>query len=225
MIHFHANAEDIGKVHSIWERVCDGLKVNVLMVEYPGYGIYKGKPNAKQILEDSLIVFDFCVHKLNFRKQRIFAFGRSIGTGPASYLAAHRPIGLLCMMSGFSTISEAIKDMLGGIAKKCVKNHFDNFANLMKTKAPVLLIHGKKDKIIPHSHSVKLFKAFDGTVDLVLSKKMTHNSYSVKGNIIQPLKAFLQKIGCKQTYIRGGSDEPLCFPLIPHECVKDPEQC
>ena len=115
-------------------------------------------------------MFDFCVHKLGFKRQHIFSFGRSIGTGPATYLAAHRPVGLLVMMSGFSTISEAVKDMLGGIAKKCVKNHFDNFKNLMKVKSPVLILHGRQDKLIPYSHSMKLFKAFKGTVDLVLSK-------------------------------------------------------
>jgi hypothetical protein len=66
-------------------------------VEYPGYGIYKGKPNAKQILEDSLIVYDFLANEMGFEKEQIFVFGRSIGTGPATYLAAHRQIGFLML--------------------------------------------------------------------------------------------------------------------------------
>jgi len=73
------------------------ININGLIVEYPGYGIYKGKPNAKQILEDSLIVYDFLTKEIGLQKQQIFIYGRSIGTGPATYLAAHRQIGLLIL--------------------------------------------------------------------------------------------------------------------------------
>jgi len=47
MIYFHANAEDIGLSYSIMLEFSIRLNVNVLIVEYPGYGIYKGNPNAK----------------------------------------------------------------------------------------------------------------------------------------------------------------------------------
>ena len=65
-MYFHANAEDIGTSYELLEVMGKELKLNVLLVEYPGYGIYKGKPSSKQILEDSLCVFDFLVHEVGF---------------------------------------------------------------------------------------------------------------------------------------------------------------
>lgn len=66
ILYFHANAEDIGITYSLVKQFTDQLKVNAVIVEYPGYGIYKGKPNVKQIFEDTLIIFDYLVNDVGF---------------------------------------------------------------------------------------------------------------------------------------------------------------
>ena len=42
MIYFHGNAEDIGLAQELLTYIRDNMKINLLSVEYPGYGIYKG---------------------------------------------------------------------------------------------------------------------------------------------------------------------------------------
>ena len=69
------------------------LKVNILAVEYPGYGIYKepnggGGCNSEKITEDSKIVFEFVMKETGLKAKDILIFGRSMGSGPATYLAA-----------------------------------------------------------------------------------------------------------------------------------------
>jgi len=46
MIYYHANAEDVGYAFSFAQTLGANLRVHVLLVEYPGYGVYAGKPNA-----------------------------------------------------------------------------------------------------------------------------------------------------------------------------------
>jgi len=41
MIYFHANAEDLSSTVPLLSRFCQDFKINIVAVEYPGYGIYK----------------------------------------------------------------------------------------------------------------------------------------------------------------------------------------
>mgnify|MGYP003389779889 CR=1 FL=1 len=78
------------------------------------------------MLEDSLIVFDFLVNSIGFKKKNILVFGRSIGSGPATYLSAYREPRMLILMSPFTSITNLVKDIFGDLAKNFVTNHFDN---------------------------------------------------------------------------------------------------
>jgi len=53
LIYYHANGEDLGLCYEFLIDLWWHLKVNVLGVEYPSYGVYNGKPSEKGILEDS----------------------------------------------------------------------------------------------------------------------------------------------------------------------------
>ena len=46
LIYFHGNAEDVGLAMELLAFVKDMLKVHVLAMEYPGYGVYDGEPDA-----------------------------------------------------------------------------------------------------------------------------------------------------------------------------------
>ena len=47
IIYFHANAEDLGTSYAFLTHLRKQLKINILAVEYPGYGLYKGSPNSQ----------------------------------------------------------------------------------------------------------------------------------------------------------------------------------
>ena len=52
----------------IYIKVIYKLKVHILAVEYPGYGIYEGKANEENILKDSEIVYDYLVDELGIKE-------------------------------------------------------------------------------------------------------------------------------------------------------------
>ena len=109
-MYFHANAEDIGLATELLNFVREMLKVNVIAMEYPGYGIYKGEPDSNQISQDALNVFDYLTIVLGVKEENIILFGRSIGSGAASFLAARRKPCALLLMSPFKNIREIIKE-------------------------------------------------------------------------------------------------------------------
>jgi hypothetical protein len=66
--------------------------MHVLALEYPGYGIYPGSPSAEGILEDAICVWEYLTDPdgdIKYNPKDIILFGRSLGTGPATELAAY----------------------------------------------------------------------------------------------------------------------------------------
>lgn len=63
LIYFHGNAEDVGLASELLDYIRTLLKVHVLAVEYPGYGVYEGQPDAQTILNDAETVYDFITQK------------------------------------------------------------------------------------------------------------------------------------------------------------------
>ncbi len=88
-LYFHANAEDLGRTEKFLSWVKHYLKVHVLAVEYPGYGIYPGSPpSAEDVIRDADTVFRFLMDTLKWKSQDVIVCGRSIGSGPACYIAS-----------------------------------------------------------------------------------------------------------------------------------------
>ena len=87
LIYFHGNAEDIGMTYEINDLIRNTLDINVIVPEYPGYGVYKGKISAGRLVTDALVVFWFVREVLGFDNLDIFVLGRSVGSGPACFLA------------------------------------------------------------------------------------------------------------------------------------------
>lgn len=79
--------------------------------------------------------------------------GRSIGSGPATYLAAHKSPGILILVSPFTSIQDIVKDFIGKYLMYAVKDRFNNLQLFDHIKCPTFLLHGIKDPLISPSHS------------------------------------------------------------------------
>ena len=111
-------------------------------MEYPGYSHYKGVCDTARIENDSINVFDFLVREANVSNENIIIIGRSIGSGPATYLASKRKVGALVLISPFTSIKELIKDRAGSFAASFVANRFDNSQRIQSVTCPTFITHG-----------------------------------------------------------------------------------
>ena len=61
IIFFHGNAEDLGISYEMLDHLRTALKINVMAVEYPGYGVYEDPdgPNEEKIYRDADLVYNF----------------------------------------------------------------------------------------------------------------------------------------------------------------------
>jgi hypothetical protein len=117
LIMFHGNAEDIFIARELGDLVRERLMINVLLVEYPGYSIYKDEKSSERVLENALIVYDFLVNKFKVAEENIYVFGRSIGSAPAMYLCSKRKPAALVVISPFTSVRAVAQNMVGNVLK------------------------------------------------------------------------------------------------------------
>ena len=177
MIYFHGNAEDIGLAYELLDHLRNTLKLHVLAVEYPGYGIYGGTADAQRILEDARLVFDYLTLVVGHSASDIFLFGRSMGSGPATELAAKRKPGALLLMSAYTSIRGVARSLAGKVSQYLIAERFKNIDHIRKVSCPTFLVHGQKDSLIPFQHSEELHRNCGGPSSLLVPAEMDHNEF------------------------------------------------
>ena len=188
LIIFHGNNEDIFEMEMAAGIIREELKMNVIVVEYPGYSIYFSQRNPKIILEDTTIVYDFIKEKFNVNDEDIFIYGRSIGSAPSIYLASKRKAKALFVVSGFSSLKEVGKGLYVGWA---LEDIFKNIEYISKISIPILFIHGKKDSLISWEQSYQLFDNCKTKIkDIKIIYNMEHNKYDLK-DILNKINDFI----------------------------------
>jgi fermentation-respiration switch protein FrsA (DUF1100 family) len=133
------------------------LGIGVLLVEYPGYGRSEGKPSQRNITEAFVAAYDTLIARKDVDPSRIILFGRSLGGGAVCALAAERPSAALILQSTFTSVASCASDFF--VPRFLVLDRFDNLAVVGSYSGPVLLIHGRNDKLIPYEHGLALYRA------------------------------------------------------------------
>lgn len=129
--------------------------------------------------EDCLIVFDYLTKIVGINESDIILFGRSMGSGPSSFLSSIRKPCALLLMSPFTSIKDVAKTLLGkaGLLSHIVYERFRNIDYISEAKCPVFFLHGESDKLIPPSHSIDLNSACPMISFLHMPPFMDHNEF------------------------------------------------
>src|ERR1051326_5089050 len=96
----HGNAEDIGD-DRYWLEELRRAGFSVFAFDYEGYGTSQGKATEKSVYQDEAAAYDYLAINLKTPPDHIVIFGRSVGSAPATYIAARRPAAGLILQSPF----------------------------------------------------------------------------------------------------------------------------
>jgi fermentation-respiration switch protein FrsA (DUF1100 family) len=162
ILYFHGNA---GALDS-WQYIYDKLMVsgvNVLIIDYRGYGKSTGKITEEGLYKDGQAAYDFLVQK-GFKKDNIILYGRSIGTGIAVDVASKNESKALILESPFSNFKRLANSKLPFLFPSLLlKYSFDNLGKINRINTPLLIMHGKKDNLIPVKFGEELYNQYKGT--------------------------------------------------------------
>ena len=203
VLYFHGNACDIGTMLFELKELASHSNANVVAVEYPGYGILSDSyPTAKGINEAADNALQYLIKK-GVECQKIFFFGRSIGSGPAARLASlcterGLQIGGLVLQSPYKSVHSIVRDY-ASVGTWFIDDHWrnDEVVSNPHSQWPLLIIHGEQDEVIGSvKHGKALFVMSVSTrKKLVNPPNATHNEWHLYRDVLFPVRDFLAKYG------------------------------
>jgi fermentation-respiration switch protein FrsA (DUF1100 family) len=155
VIYFHGNGGALNlRADRFRWLTADGF--GLLALSYRGYGGSTGKPTEAGMLLDAMAAYDFAATR--YPSGRIVLWGESLGTGVAVALAADRQIGGLILDAPFTSavdIGAAAYPFLP--VRWFMKDSFRSNERIGRVKAPLLVLHGEQDHIVPIAFGERLF--------------------------------------------------------------------
>jgi hypothetical protein len=159
LLWFHGNAENIGYCLDQMQALAT-IGVNILAVDYRGYGRSEGKPGEAGVYQDADAAYDFLVKQRHFRPQDIVIYGHSLGGAVAVSLASRRPCGGLIVQSSFTNVRAMARRVFPiPLVEYVVRSRFDSLEKIRDVHAPILIAHGTRDDVVPFTMSQQLFAA------------------------------------------------------------------
>jgi uncharacterized protein len=128
----------------------------LVAIDYRGFGGSSGRPTEQGLAIDAETAYAFAVAR--YPAARIVVWGESLGTGVAVALAAERPIGGLVLEAPFtSTADLAVLRYPLLPVRWLMKDQFHSDQRIQSVKAPLLVLHGGRDVVVPIRFGEQLF--------------------------------------------------------------------
>jgi pimeloyl-ACP methyl ester carboxylesterase len=201
LLFFHGNGELASDYDGI-SLLYTSLGINLLIVDYRGYGTSDGQPSASTMLDDALTVFEQTGPLLvenGLKARPLFVMGRSLGSAAALEVAQHAggAIDGLILESGFGRtrpllVTLGLRQEIEGLDEAL--DGFGNLAKIAEIQTPTLIIHGEQDRLIPVENGRALFEhAAAPHKQLVLIPDAGHNDLLFTGQrqYFEALRGFI----------------------------------
>ena len=169
---------------------------NLLMIDYPGYGLSKGKPSDDSMFLASYYVYEYASQMDKVDNQNIAIIGYSIGTGIATYCASMNNANSLILVAPYDEALSLYNDVIDsfhGPIKSLAKYSFDSTTYAENYSGPTLIFTSKTDEVINYSHSLDLAGHFSGLDEVITLDDARHNDYFKKSEVLEEIFGFLNK--------------------------------
>lgn len=200
LLWFHGNGGNISHRARGARMLHDKVKADIFMIDYRGYGRSEGTVSEAGTYEDARAALKYLRSRADIDPKRIVFFGQSLGSAVAADLAGREDCLAVILEAPFASIREMAKAIypflpLGPL----IKTRYDVVEKVKKIKAPLLVVHGERDDIVPFEQGKKVFEAATGTKKFQALPGAHHNdTFEVGGDAyFDAIKNFIPKAGEK----------------------------
>ena len=185
IIFFHGNSGNIADVGWLGQWFA-ARGFNALLVDYRGYGASEGEQGSEwDLYADGDAAVAFIVNEKRISPEKIVLYGSSLGTTIVADVGSRHRVGALIIESGLSSASSLATHRFWWLPTGLHflgKNRFDSALKLGSVKAPVLIVHGDPDPVIPTSEGRLLFDAANQPKRLLIFPGAGHNVFGSVGD-------------------------------------------
>ena len=153
---------------------------NFAFLDYPGYGKSSGTPTETTLQQMGLDAYDALAAREDVDASRIVAFGYSMGTGVANYVAAHRAVAGLVLMAPYADgydLYNSIVDVFHGPLRLLVAFRMESVRFAGTVQVEPLIVASVDDQTVPFASSERLTGAYPAGCDLARFSGLGHNDF------------------------------------------------
>jgi fermentation-respiration switch protein FrsA (DUF1100 family) len=171
--YFHGNGGNLGyREARMMQFAAAGF--GALFLEYRGYGGNPGSPTEDGLYIDARATLDF-LSAQGVDPARLVLYGESLGTGVAVRMASERSVGALVLEAPFSSIADVAQQRYWFVPVRfLLKDKFDSMTRIGTVRAPILMLLGERDRIVPPQFGRALFAAAPEPKELWLAPDGGH---------------------------------------------------
>ena len=173
VLFFHGNAGNIGDRVPLADLLAsEGF--DVMLFDYRGYGRSTGKPDERGTYVDARAARDAMVARADCDPARVIYLGESLGAAVAAELAQSSPPRALILQSPFTSLRDVARRHYP-LPRSLIPDAYPTIRRIRSIAAPLLVLHGDRDTIVPVSHGRKLFEAANQPKHLHVFPGLGHN--------------------------------------------------
>jgi uncharacterized protein len=170
----HGNAGNVGdRVPHAASLTAAGF--DVLLFDYRGYGRSSGRPSEEGTYRDARAALGRLLDQPGVDPGRVFYLGESLGGAVALDLALEHPPAGLVLLSAFTGVRELARLHYPFVPAAIVPDAYPALRRVHELHAPLLVLHGDRDDIVPLSQGKALFEAAPGPKRLHVFPGLGHN--------------------------------------------------
>ncbi|MDG5767676.1 alpha/beta hydrolase [Balneolales bacterium ANBcel1] len=158
LLFFHGNAGNIsGRIESVGQ--FHSLGLNVLIIDYRGYGKSEGRPTQDGTYRDAKAAWRYLTEVREESPGRIVLFGRSLGGGVAAWLASEADAGALALESTFTSAVDLASELYPFFpVRRLLHIRYPVKSLLPEVGMPVMIAHSPQDEVVPFAHGQALYE-------------------------------------------------------------------
>ncbi|MFN2387075.1 MAG: alpha/beta hydrolase, partial [Thermoanaerobaculia bacterium] len=194
-LYFHGNAGNVSHRLDRSKRLVDRFGVDILLLDYRGYGRSEGRPSEAGLYRDARAAYAEALRR-GFPPDRIVLFGESLGCSVAVQLATEKPSAGLVLETPFLSVPALARKYYPMVPGFVIRTRFDSEKKIAGVAAPKLFIQAENDEIVPGNHARRLHELAPPPKELYRIPRAGHNDTYVAGgeDYLRAWERFLRSI-------------------------------
>jgi len=182
IVWFHGNAlNHAARAHRAAPYIAQGY--GMLLASYRGYGGNPGSPTEDGLYADARAFLRWVFDGQGYPRDKVILYGESLGTGVAVKMATEFPgIRALVLESPYTSTLDIAQWRFPGVPIEILmKDTFNSMSRIGQVSAPLIVMHGRRDGIVPYRFGEKLFHAANEPKTMVTIDAAGHNDLQSHG--------------------------------------------
>ena len=191
LVIFHGNAGHLSnriyKLNELYK-----LDINILLISWRGFSGNKGSPTEKNLYIDARAAIKW-LNEEGVSNNQIILYGESLGTGVAVEIGKENNFNSIILESPFTSIENSAKIYYPYLpVRLLLKDRYDSINKIKMINTPILIMHVKKDYVIPFSMGKELFEKANSPKYSYFTADDDH-MMEFNSKLLQKIKYFIEK--------------------------------